>query len=328
MKAAIYEKTGPPHDVLRIAELPAPLPGPGEVRIKVSWSGINPSDVKSRAGVRTQTPPFPQIIPHSDGYGVIDEVGADVPRARIGERVWTWNAAWERPFGTAAEYCVLPQGQAVPLPQGVDLDAGACLGIPLLTAYHAVTVDGGVAGKRVLVAGGAGAVGNYAIQLAGLMGARQILSTVSGPEKAERARAAGADILLNYRTDDLLACIQEATDGEGVDRIIEVDAAANMGMDAQCLKGGGDIVVYGSGAPEIPVPFFPLIMKHARIRFFIVYTLPSHIRERAIAHVTSILEKGALRHNIAARLPLERIADAHVLVEQGRAIGNVVLEIR
>ena len=215
MQAAFYERTGPASEVLHLAELPTPVPGPGEVRVKVSWSGVNPSDVKSRAGSRSKTLPFPLIVPHSDGAGVIDQVGLDVPSTRIGERVWVWNAAWMRPFGTAAQYVVLPSNQAVPLPQNVDLAVGACLGIPALTAYHAVTVDGGVAEKNILVAGGAGAVGHYAIQLAKLKGAKQVIATVSGPEKAALAREAGADVVLNYKTDDLLSAIQDAHSGAG-----------------------------------------------------------------------------------------------------------------
>lgn len=327
MRAAIYERTGPARDVLSIAELPAPLPGPGDVRVKIAWSGVNPSDVKSRAGARVKVPPFPRIIPHSDGAGVIDEVGPDIPRTRVGERVWLWNAAWGRPFGTAAEYVVLPACQAVRLPDNIELAVGACLGIPALTAYHAMSVGGGVTGKSVLVAGGAGAVGHYAIQFARLLGAKQIVSTVSSPEKAALARSAGADVVLNYKTDDINARVQEATGGHGIDRIVEVDLAGNIGTDLQILHPDGDIVVYGSNAPEIAIPFFPMILKNVGLRFFIVYNLSPDVRASAIAHLTTMLESGSLVHNIAARLPLERIADAHELVEQGRLIGNAVLAI-
>jgi NADPH2:quinone reductase len=327
MRAAFYERTGPASDVLIIDELPTPVPGPGEVRVKVSWSGVNPSDVKSRAGQRTKSLPFPRIIPHSDGAGVIDQVGPNVSSTRIGERVWMWNAAWMRPFGTAAQYVVLPSNQAVPLPANIDLAAGACLGIPALTAYHAVTMDGSVANKNVLVAGGAGAVGHYAIQLAKIKGARQVIATISGPEKASLAREAGADIVLNYKTDDLLVAIQDATAGPGVDRVIEVDFAANVEKDIAVLRPGGEIIVYGSGAPEISVPFSPSIRKGVRIAFFIVYSLDMDIRERAIADLTMLLQENLLRHNIAARLPLTQIAKAHDLVESGRVIGNVVLEV-
>lgn len=328
MQAAFYERTGPAREVLHIDEIPTPLPGSGEVRVKLSWSGVNPSDVKSRAGTRTKSLPFPRIIPHSDGAGVIDQVGPDISSTRIGERVWVWNAAWMRPFGTAAQYVVLPSEQAVSLPQNTDLTAGACLGIPALTAYHAVTVGGGVAGKNVLVAGGAGAVGHYAIQLAKIKDARQIIATVSGPEKAALAREAGADIVLNYRTDDLPAAIDQATNGLGVDRIVEVDFAANINTDIAVLRQDGEVIVYGSGVPEISVPFSPAIRKGVHLYFFIVYNLNPAVRERAIADLTALLEGNQLIHNIAARLPLARIAEAHELVESGRIIGNVVLEVK
>ena len=327
MQAAFYEHTGPASEVLHLAELPTPVPGPEEVRVKVSWSGVNPSDVKSRAGSRSKTLPFPLIVPHSDGAGVIDQVGLDVPSTRIGERVWVWNAAWLRPFGTAAQYVVLPSNQAVPLPKNVDLAVGACLGIPALTAYHAVTVDGGVAEKNILVAGGAGSVGHYAIQLAKLKGAKQVIATVSGPEKAALAHDAGADVVLNYKTDNLLSAIQDLTAGQGVDRIVEVDFAANVDIDIAALRPNGEVIVYGSGASEIRVPFSPAIRKGVRMNFFIVYDLPVDVRERAIADLSMLLEGNHLIHNIAARLPLAQIADAHDLVEKGRVNGNIILEV-
>ncbi len=328
MRAAIYDRVGPASEVLQVADVPTPIPGAGEVRIRLAWSGVNPSDVKTRAGSRSRVLPFPQIIPHSDGSGTIDEVGANVPRTRIGERVWTWNAAWGRPFGTAAEYIVLPANQAVLLPDNVDGEAGACLGVPALTAWHAVNVDGGVAGKTVLIAGGAGAVGHYAIQIARHLGAKKILSTVSGEEKAKHAQTAGADCVVNYKSEDVVARIQAETEGKGVDRIIEVDFGTNIALDTQVLKRDGDIVVYGSNALEIAVPFVAMILKNIRLRFFIVYNLNDADRAQAIDGLTSMLKAKQLIHNIAERLPLERIAAAHELVEQGRAIGNVVIQIR
>lgn len=327
MRAAFYERTGPASDVLHVEEMATPIPGPGEVRVKVSWSGVNPSDVKARAGLRTQTLPFPRIVPQSDGSGVIDQVGPNVPSSRIGERVWIWNAAWMRPFGTAAQYVVLPSEQAVLLPENTELAVGACLGIPALTAYRAVTVDGGVADKSVLVAGGAGAVGHYAIQLARIKGARQIIATVSGPEKAILARQAGADLVLNYKTDDLPAAIADATHGRGVDRIVEVDIAANINLDISLLRPDGEVIVYGSGNSEIGVPFSPAIRKGVHLYFFIVYSLNPDVRKFAITDLLMLLAENRLSHNIAARLPLEQIAEAHDLVEQGRVSGNVVLEV-
>jgi NADPH2:quinone reductase len=327
MRAAYYECTGAARKVLQLGDLPTPTPATGEVRIRLATSGVNPSDVKSRAGLRTTLLPFPRIVPHSDGAGVIDAVGEGVDAARIGERVWTWNAAWQRPFGTAAQYVALPQAQAVPLPARVPFDVGACLGIPALTALHAVRMDGGVAGKTVLIAGGAGAVGHYATQMARLLGAQRVIATVSNAHKALLAQQAGADLVLDYRKDDVVARVREATADAGVDRVIEVDFAANVVTDLAIVKPEGDIVVYGSGKPEIAVPFFPAIVRNVRVRFFIVYNLAPADRAAAIAQLTSWLEDGRLQHNIAARLPLDQIAEAHERVESGRAVGNVVIEI-
>ena len=327
MRAAWYERTGPARDVLTIGELPTPEPGAGEVRVRIAWSGVNPSDVKSRAGTRTKTLAFPRIVPHSDGAGTIDAVGEGVDQSRVGERVWVWNAAWGRAFGTAAEYVVLPSAQAVRLPDGVELEVGACLGIPALTAYHAIHVDGGVTGKTVLVAGGAGAVGHYAIQFAKLAGASRVITTISNDDKARLAREAGADDVINYRNEDVAARCSALTGGAGVDRVVEVDLSVNASLDLHVLRPGGEIVVYGSNAGEIPVPFVPAIVKMARFRFFIVYNLAADDRRRAEVELTQLLAGKRLLHNIAARLPLERVAEAHDLVEQGRAAGNIVLDL-
>jgi NADPH2:quinone reductase len=258
---------------------------------------------------------------------MIDQVGAEVDPARVGERVWIWNAAWMRPFGTAAQYVVLPSNQAALLPDNVELAVGACLGIPALTAYHAVTAGEGVDGKTVLVAGGAGAVGHYAVQLAKIKGAKQVIATVSSAEKAALAREAGADVVLNYKTDDLLSAINDSTLGQGIDRIVEVDLAANVNTDINALRPNGEIVVYGSGAAEISVPFSPAIRKGTHMTFFIVYSLDPDVRERAITDLTMLLKENRLNHNIAARLPLKKIAEAHEMVEGGHGIGNVVLQI-
>lgn len=326
MQAAFYEATGAAHEVLHVGAIETPAPGPGEVRVRVECSGVNPSDVKGRAGLRSKTLAFPRIVPHSDGAGVVDKVGEGVSSPRVGERVWVWNAAWKRAWGTAAQYVVLPAAQAVPLPEGVDFDAGACLGIPALTAYHAAAVDGGVAGRSVLVAGGAGAVGHYAVQLARLLGARQVLATVSSDAKAALALQAGADLAIDYKTQDVAQMVRDATAGEGVDRIIEVDIAANSPFYLQLLKPGGDVIVYGSGAGEFKLPFFPLILQQVRMRFFIVYELDAGDRRQAIRHLDALLRRGALQHNVARHFPLARIAQAHELVESGQAIGNVVVD--
>ncbi len=327
MRAAFYERTGPAREVLQLAELATPEPGPGEVRVRLATSGVNPSDVKSRAGLRSKEMPFARVVPHSDGAGVIDCVGDGVPAARVGERVWVWNAAWRRAGGTAAQYVVLPAPQAVALPPGVPFDAGACLGIPALTALHAVRMDGGVAGKSVLVTGGAGAVGHYAVQMAKLAGARRVFATASTDDKAMLALQAGADQVIDYRHEDVAAHVLGLTGGQGVDRVIEVDLAANVAASLAALRAEGDIVVYGSSRPEIAVPFFPAILKNIRLRFFIVYNLGAVDRGAAVEQLSGWLREGRLQHVISARLPLASIAEAHELVEGGRAIGNVVLQI-
>ncbi|MGH8518097.1 MAG: NADPH:quinone reductase, partial [Panacagrimonas sp.] len=273
MRAAVYDRTGPAREVLTLCEMPTPEPGPGEVRVRLVTSGINPSDVKTRGGARTKVLAFPRIVPHSDGADTVDAVGEGVDRARIGERVWTWNAAWGRPCGTAAQFVVLPAAQAVPLPANVDFAAGACLGIPALTACHAVMMDGGVQGRSVLVAGGAGAVGHYAIQFARLRGASPVIATVSGPDKAQLAREAGAHATIDYRSENVAGRVAALTGGVGVDRVIEVDFAANVQLDFAVTRANGDIVVYGSNGPEVPVPFVPAILKNLQLRFFIVYHL-------------------------------------------------------
>jgi NADPH2:quinone reductase len=327
MKAIAYTQTGPAADVLQWVELPTPEPGPGEVRVKLQWSGVNPSDVKSRMGLRSKALAFPQIVPHSDGAGVIDAVGAGVSATRIGERVWIWNGQWQRPYGTAAQCIALPAAQAVPLPAAVSGEAGACLGIPALTALHAVLVGSGVTGRRVLVAGGAGAVGHYAVQFARRLGATLVVATVSSAEKARIAIDAGADAAIDYRREDVPARAAALTQGQGFDRIIEVDAAANIAGDLASLAPGGDLAIYGSGAPDIALPFFPAIVKNATIHCFIVYNLSPADRARAINALEPMLARGELKHHIASVLPLAECAKAHQLVESGQAVGNVVLRI-
>ena len=325
MKAAFYDRLGPAREVLQVGEVPEPQPTAGEVRVRVQWSGVNPSDVKSRLGLRSGIMPFPRIIPHSDGMGLIDKVGDGVPASRIGQRVWLYNAAWGRAHGTACELVCLPQDQAVPLPDNVSGEAGACLGIPALTAMHAVLMDGGVAGKTCLVAGGAGAVGHYAVQLASALGAARVIASVSTPAKATLARDAGADEVVLYKSEPLTDRVAQLTDGKGVDRIIELDLAVNGAADLDMLRSGGECVAYGSSATPVQLPFYPLIAKNLQLKCFIVYHLAPEDRKRAVATLTRLLARDALQHNIAARLPLQEIALAHEMVEDGKAVGNVVL---
>ncbi len=327
MKAAYYTRPGPARDVLQFGEVDTPQPRPGELRVRLQWSGVNPSDVKSRLGLRSASMPFPRVVPHSDGMGVVDAVGDGVEPARIGQRVWTWNAAWGRADGTAAQWVCLPQQQAVALPDAVPGEVGACLGIPALTALHAVLLGGGVAGKTVLVAGGAGAVGHYAVQMAGQLGAARVIASVSTESKARLAREAGADDVVMYRDEPLAARVAELTGGRGVDRVIELDIGVNGAADLELLRSGGECVVYGSSQPQVQLPFFPLIAKNLQLHCFIVYHLAPADRERALGTLGRMLERGVLRHNIAARLPLQDIAAAHEMVESGSAVGNVVLAV-
>ncbi len=327
MKAAYYERLGAARDVLQVGEIPVCVPGPGEVCVRVEWSGVNPSDVKSRVGLRRKAMPFPRVIPHSDGSGTIETVGEGVDKARVGQRVWLMNAAWGRAHGTSAEFVCLPEKLAQPLPEGVSGEAGACMGIPAMTALHAVLAGGGVAGKTVLVAGGAGSVGHYAVQFASRLGAARVLATVSTDEKSRLALDAGADDVVMYKSEPLVERVAELTSGRGVDRIIELDMAVNGGADVEMLRTGGDCVVYGSGGASFELPFYPLISKNIELRFFIVYSLAPADWTRAVSTLGRMLQRDELKHNIAARFPLEEIVEAHEAVEQGRTGGNVVVRV-
>jgi NADPH:quinone reductase len=325
MRAAYYEKNGPAADVLHLGEIETPKPGRGEVRVKLSTSGVNPSDVKSREG-RTRRIAFPRVIPHSDGAGVIDMVGEEVPTERIGERVWVWNAQWKRPFGTAAGYVTLPARQAVRLPDDVDFEIGACLGIPAMTAFHAVALADAWAGSTLLVAGGAGAVANYAIQFAKARGA-VIIATVSSKQKADIAHAAGADHTIDYKREDVAGRINELTDGSGVDAVIELDLTANAKLLPGILRPKGSVIVYGTGAPEAAIPAQWMLVNGIAIRFMLVYDLTNEEHQAAIGGITQMLEHKRLVHNVAETFPLDKIVEAHQAVESGKAVGNIVVRI-
>jgi NADPH2:quinone reductase len=324
MRAAFYARQGAAHEVLQIGSLERPEPKPGEVRVRVYASGVNPSDTYGRAGSQARMP-FPRIVPHQDGAGVIDAVGPGVDTARIGERVWVYEATWNRATGTAAEWTVVPAPRAVKLPDAIDFDAGACLGIPALTAHRALFADGPVRDQVVLVTGGAGAVGSTAIQLARWGGAR-VITTVSSDDKAREARTAGAEHVVNYRAEDVVAEVQHITNGAGVDRIVEVDFGGNLPVSQQLIKPFGTIAGYASrGDPEPKVAFRPLMVKNVVVRPILVYTMPEAAKVSGAADINRALEEGALNPRIGARLPLSSIADAHAAVERGTVIGNVVL---
>jgi NADPH2:quinone reductase len=324
MRAAYYEANGPAREVLRIGEVPTPEPGPGEVRVKLATSGVNPSDVKSRMG-RTRKIAYPRVIPQSDGAGVIDRIGEGVLPARLGERVWVWNGQWKRAFGTAAEYICLPSHQAVKLPDAVGFEIGACLGIPALTASEVVALAGKIEGRPILVAGGAGAVAQYAIQFARMKGAT-VITTVSSEAKAAHARAAGAEHVIDYKREDVGARVKEITGGEGVAAVLEVDLSANAALAPAVLAPHGHLVVYGTG-PEAQLNASWCLFNAITVHFTLVYELQGETRRRGLREVRDALTAGTLRHTVARRLPLAQIAEAHELVEQGAVMGNVVVNI-
>lgn len=326
MKAAFYDRNGPADEVLQIGELPKPAPAAGEVLVRLHASGVNPSDVKSRAGLRAKMS-YPRVVPHSDGAGIVEAVGEGVDPARVAERVWIWNGQWQRPLGTAAEYIAVPTDQAPHLPDNTPFEAGACLGIPAMTAHRCVFADGPVAGQRILVTGGAGAVGHYAIQLARWGGAK-VITTVSGPEKAAHAQAAGADRIVNYREEDVAAAVRDFTQGQGVDRVVDIEFGGNLQTTLACLKQNGTIATYASSAVMEPkLPFYPMMFQGITIRMVLVYILPEAARRQAVQDINHALAQGALVHGIAETFPLARTADAHKAVESGRMIGNVVVTI-
>ncbi|UXX83243.1 NADPH:quinone reductase [Roseovarius pelagicus] len=328
MRAISYDRFGPAADVLELGDVDLPLPGPGEVRVRLSHSGVNPSDAKARAGARpgVTKPAFDRIIPHSDGSGEIDAVGDGVDTSRIGQRVWIWNGQWQRPFGTAAETICLPEAQTVPLPEGVDLAIGATLGIPGLTAAHTVFGGGDVAGQTLLISGGAGAVGHNAVQLAKWGGAR-VIATARGPG-LERAAQAGADVCLDYTDPDLTAQILAATNGEGVDRAVEVEFGQNAAMLPEVMRPSGTICAYGSGADMAPtLPFGPYLFKALTLDIVLIYILGAAARTAAISRLHAALIAGSLRPEIARTYPLAECAIAQdAVMTPGRA-GAVLLEI-
>lgn len=324
MRAAYYEKNGPARDVLSVGEVETPQPGPGEVRVKLAFSGVNPSDVKSRTGTVRKIA-FPRVIPHSDGAGKIDLVGDGVSPERVGERVWVWNGQWKRAFGTCAEYIVLPAAMAVPLPANASFEAGACLGIPAMTAYHAVALSGAAPDATLLIAGGAGAVANYAIQFAKALGA-SVITTISSAEKAKLARAAGADHTIDYKQENVGERVMAITGKRGVDAVIELDLAANAKLLPGVLRPRGKVVVYGTQA-EAVLPAQWMLVNWITLQFMLVYELTEAERKAAIGAINRMLQDGRLISNIAQTFALSEIVAAHETVEQGKALGNVLVRL-
>jgi NADPH2:quinone reductase len=282
--------------------------------------------VKRREGTRGQNIEFPRVIPNSDGAGTVDAVGPGVSESWKGKRVWVWNAQWGRPFGTCAEYCSLPEAQVRELPKGVDFAAGACLGIPAMTAHQALFSDGDVRGKSILVTGGAGAVGHYAIQMAKWGGAR-VATTVSSDEKAKLAREAGADLVINYKTEDVAKKVLEFAKG-GVDRVIEVDFGANLETNIKVVKLNGTIASYASmGNPEPKIPFYTMMRRGIAIDLVFVYMMKPEERAKAVADLGILLKENRLKHNVSKHFKLDDLVAAHELQESNKIVGNIVIDL-
>ncbi|MPQ98236.1 zinc-binding dehydrogenase [Modestobacter sp. I12A-02628] len=335
MRAITHTRPGGP-DVLQLVERPVPEPGPGEVRVRLAVAGVNPTDWKSRS---TAQPGPDGQTPGQDGAGRVEAVGAGVDPAVLGQRVWVWEAAWQRRYGTAAEHTVVPAGQAVLLGPDASFELGAALGIPFLTAHRCLTVaeslpdrlgPGSLAGRTVLVQGGAGAVGNAAVQLARWADAT-VIATVSGPRKAQLAAAAGASHVITYTEQDVVAEVRRIAP-DGVDTVVEVSAAANAAVDAQVVAQGGAVAMYADdGGAEVTVPVRASMITNARWQFVLVYTEPRRAKALAVEDVTAAVLDGAVRVGPDAGLPLHvfplaETAAAHQAVQDG-VVGKVLVDV-
>ena len=320
MRAALYDQNGPARAVLRVQDVERPDPGPGEVRVRIEASGVNPTDWKIRGG-STPRPIDGFQIPHHDGAGVIDAVGEGVDSSRNGQRVWLWLAAAGRRWGTAAQWSVVPEHQAVPLPDAASAELGASLGVPAMTAHRCLFADGPLDGKNVLVAGGAGAVGHYAIELARRAGAR-VATTVSGPQKAELAAKAGADLVVNYRDAD--AADQIRSFAGRIDRVIELALGANLQLDLAVTGPHAQIVTYAAEAADPALPVRACMTANMTLRFVLVYGVPRAALEQAASDITAALAAGALTELPVTRFALDDIVAAHEAVEAG-TVGKVLV---
>ena len=322
MRAAWYEKQGPAREVLKVGEMPDPIPAAGEVRIRVAASGINPGDTKKRQDAFGYGMAYPRVIPHSDGAGRVDQLGSGIPAEWLGRCVWCFGAQSYRPFGTAAEYTVVPLEKVVPLPKNVTMDQGACLGIPGITAHRAVHVAGSVSGKNVLVQGAGGSVGLCAVQLARRAGAH-VIGTVRSASEEETARNAGAHEVV--RNDPGLKANVTALVPKGIDHIVEVAFGANIEADLELLNLGGSIATYATDIGNPKIPFWPMVFKNIRLFFLGSDDFPAEAKSLAARDLNAALEAGWPGFEIAERIPLAEIAQAHELAEHPVRPGRVVV---
>ena len=327
MKAAWFEEFGAAGEVLQIGKREKPNPSHGEVLVKLKTSGVNPSDVKKRAGSAAGLLDAGPVIPHSDGAGIIEEVGVGVPDSRLDERVWIYNAQLGRQHGTAAEYVTVPSEMAIRLPDKTDYLTGACMGIPAMTAHRCVFADGPVKDQIVLITGGSGRVGHYAVQMAKLNGAT-VIATAGSDNSKQFCLDAGADIVIDHPGEGTSLQVLELTGGERIDRLVEGEFGKNLPHLLDCMKTGGTIASYASmGKPNPAIPFYKIMYLDLTIRFVIVYAMPATAKEAAIDDITLMLENEQLTHRIADSFSLKHIARAHELVEGGDVRGCVILKI-
>lgn len=327
MKAIQFSRFGAAEDVLELVDIDRPEPAHGEVLVRMHTSGVNPSDVKKRAGGFPDLLDDGPVVPMSDGAGVIEAVGPGVSAARVGERVWVYQAQYGRRFGTAAEYCAIDARRAAVLPAEAGFDVGACLGIPAMTAHRCVFAGGDVAGQLVLVTGGAGRVGHYAVQWAKLAGAT-VVATASNEDSAAECRSAGADLVVNHRDGDWDARLLAWSGGRKVDRVIDCEFGANLPKVLEVIRTGGEIATYSSTVePEPALPFRRMMFMDLTLRMVIVYAMPEAAKRAAIADIDAALRHGRLIHRVARRLPLADMAEASRLVEDGAVQGCVVVEL-
>jgi NADPH:quinone reductase len=326
VRAVWYERAGPAAEVLTFGEMATPVAGPGEVRLRLEASGVNPADVGRRSG-NYRAMEFARVIPNSDGAGIVDQLGAGVTRLQLGQRVWLFNGQRNgRAFGTAAEYIALAEHLVTPLPDNLSFAQGATLGIPAMTAWCCLFCDGPIAGKTVLVTGGAGAVGHYAVQLAKWGGAR-VIATVSSAAKAEQARLAGADLVVNYKTEDVVAKALAFTDRRGVDRVVDVDFGGNIATTLKLMAMNSTIAIYATNGNRNPVvPMRELMERCIGLRALVLFALPPPLLAAAQADISKWLAAGPRLHNIAGQFALSDTAEAHLAVEKGDKLGTVIVD--
>ena len=327
MKACWFDAFGAAQKVLKQGDWPTPEPGSGEVLVRLHTTGVNPSDVKKRAGAFPDLLDAGPVIPHSDGAGVITAVGNGVPDSRIGERVFVYQAQYARQCGTAAEFVALDSLRAPVLPDNTSFEVGACIGIPIMTAHRCVFADGPVADQLILVTGGAGRVGHYAIQWAHRAGAR-VIATASNEQDAAACREAGAEAVVNHREPDWGNAVLDLTGGQKLDRVIDVEFGANLPELLQCVRIGATIATYSSTVvPEPALPFRTMMFMDLAVRMVIVYAMPEEAKAQAVADTQAALTEGSLEHRIAETLPFDQMAKAHEIIEEGSVRGCVVVTI-